>query len=581
MKIILIFPLCLLTFFGFAQNKVIIKDKIQISPNVNKSKILVAKEKESKYKLDKVVHPGDNISPDILKKGTALRNTLGGTKITTYISAVNNTGGSGSTKLNKPKDKGITETDDLICKNYSVSLNLNSQSFDAPLSDKMAHTYPGAAYNYNSYISNNTQPNHNQTQRNPIILQLASSTATGKKLLVNDPTKDNLQEATGSLKYSLPPQANNAFTSIEVQSIVNEATFALNVEAGGGGFGFSINAKLGFTRSSKKTYMSIDASQENYTITASLPDRAMGGFYKDSLENTKNENVYMSSVTYGRRVIGIIESELDANNMNAAVNANYNGFGVSANLGLKVLNEMSSGKTTVRLLFIGGKGDVISIPNPTEASVMTVINTWLQNTNAQAAVPVKYTFKNMRNVGMRWETVTDNINYDQCIPKPPVAAAPQPWDIKITLNSISNNKRESVKLGVQQFVGVGLNNNVWKNENAEKDVPILCWMQDWNGCQIPPHIDFNGPYRLGTERNYTITNDEYEQNPIVRVETRRIVMYATGVGGSKNANDKTSREDKRVKDIGGYTSYDVPVHVNGRIFKFNYSVIIKQRPPTQ
>ena len=580
MKTILTITLSIFCSLAFAQKKKVIEMDSKISKTVIETKIIPApKPKESKYKMEYGGNAG-NIEPSFTRNLNALKNNIGGTKITTYIEPINKFSSTTRAKTNKPKEKGTTEKDDLICKNYSVSLNLEAQSFDAPLSDKMAHTYPGAAYNYNDYISNNVQPRHNQSARNPIILQASSSTATGKYLLINDPTKVNLDEATGTLKYSLPSQANNAKTEIQVQSIVNEATFALNVEAGGGGFGFNIAGKLGIGYNNRKTYMSIDASQENYVITASIPDRAVGGFYKDSLENTKSTNVYMSSVTYGRRVIGIIESELDEKYMEAGVKASYSGFGVSANLGLDILDKMSSGKTTVRLLFIGGKGDVISVPNPTQASVLAVINSWLNNTNAQAAVPIKYTFKNMRHVGMRWETVTDNITYDQCVPKPPAAAIPQDWDIKFTLNSITNNKQESVKLGIQQFVGVETNNG-WKNENSGKDVPIICWMQDWKGCAPPPHIDFTSMYRLGTERNYTITNDQYEQNPLIRIETRRIVMYATGIGGKKNDNNTTTREDKRVKDIGGYTSYDVPVHVNGRIFKFSYTVFIKQRPSIQ
>ena len=56
-------------------------------------------------------------------------------------------------------------------------------------------------------------------------------------------------------------------------------------------------------------------------------------------------------------------------------------------------------------------------------------------------------------------------------------------------------------------------------------------------------------------------------------------MYATSIGGSKNENNKKSREDKRIKDLGHTTYIDVPVHVNGMIFTFNYKVDVMQRPP--
>ncbi len=502
---------------------------------------------------------------------------VGNTKIYTRIVPIDKIKATSKIdKKVKPKEKGTSEHDGLICKNYSVTLSPESESFDAPLADKMAYTYPGAGYNYNEYIKNNVQPREISSQRNPIILQVSSSSGNGKQKLVTDPTKNNLDEAVGQLKYSMPVQAPNLSTEVYVQSIVNDASFALNVEAGGGGFGFNVNAKFGIAYNSRKTYMSIDAKQKNYVITANLPTRAEGGFYQDAAENNSNENVFMSSVTYGRRVIGVIETELDQEQLAVGVKANYEGFGVNANLGLSILNQMNSAKTTIKLLFIGGNGDVITVPNPTEASVMAAINRWMTTTTSQSAVPIEYTFRNMRNVGMRWESVANNINYDQCIPKPPAAEAPKPWDITVTLNSISNNIREGVKLGIQQFANVSVDGNP-KGENSGNNKPIICWMQDWSGCQTPPQIDFTKPHRLGTTYRYTVENDEMDR-ALFRVDTKRIVTYRTSAGGSKNDNVNIPKYDIILKNIANdISTFDVPVHCNGRIFSFNYTVRVMQR----
>ncbi len=518
------------------------------------------------------------VSTELNKQGVrafaSMETKLDGTTIRTTISPVNAIQTSSSiVKSSKPRDKGTTEKNGRICKSYSVTLSPESESFDAPLADKMSFTYPGAAYNYNDYIKNNTSPPMNKSERNPIILQVSAASSTGDYILLEQPDHTTLNKAVGTLKYGIPAQANNLSTEIYVQSIVNNASFALNVEAGGGGFGFSANASLGVSYDSKKTYMSIDAKQKNYVITANRPDRAEGGFYKDAAENANTENVYMSSVTYGRRVIGVIETELDEQNMEMALQASYNGFGASANLGLGVIDKVSSGKTSVRLLFVGGKGDVITIPNPTQASVKAAIDKWMVNTDAQAAVPIEYTFRNMNDIGMRWESVTDNINYEQCVPIP---SAPKPWDISFTLNYITNNKGENVKLGVSQSVGVQTFEG-WKNENSGLNVPIICWMQDWAGCQIPPDIDFRQQYWVGTTRSYTISNDEYQENPLVRIDTKRIVTYRTSAGGSKNAEDQIPKYDLRLMDMGDSKTFDVPVHVNGRIFKFNYRVTSSQK----
>ncbi len=582
MKQLLLISLIFMSCLASAQ----VKKKVEMSPKTGpllKEKVNVppAKKKGPLVgggKLDKVYkHSMDNVAAGRFYRGNGIVNTMGKTKLTTYLTPV-----GGITAVNKtapkPRKKGTAEKDGLICTNYTISLSPESESFDAPLADKMSHTYPGAAYDYNKYISNNTQPAHNKTPRNPIILQLSSSSASGKKILVTDPTKDNLVEAAGTLKYSMPSRLPNLTTEITVQTIVNEATFALNVEAGGGGFGFKASGGFQLSYDSRKTYMSIDCKQKSYVITASPPDTATNGFYKDADENAKFTNVFMSSVTYGRRVIGVIETELDQESMGVTADLSYNGFGVSADLGLNVLDKLKRGKTKVRLLFIGGDGTVINVPDPTEASVMAKINSWLSTGESRQAVPIEYTFKNMNDVGMRWESVVSNISYDQCVPKPPPDAIPQPWDIKFTLNRITNNKREKVKLGVSQSVGVSVNGE-WKGENSNKNNPILCWMQDWNGCQSPPHIDFNSAHPVGNAvRNYSISNDEFQTNPVLRLENKRIVMYATGIGGSKDENNKTERSDWRIQDIGGYKNIDFPVHVNGRIFTFNYTIEVRQRP---
>ncbi|RYD81098.1 MAG: hypothetical protein EOP53_07120 [Sphingobacteriales bacterium] len=514
-------------------------------------------------------------TPRIFERLNPIENNMGRTKVSTYLVPVDKIN-SVNRREPKPKKKEVTEKDGYLCQNYSVTLSPESQSFDAPLAEKMSHTYPGAAYNYRQYISNNVQPQHLKSPRNPIILQVSSSSGSGKKILVADPTKDMLEEAVGQLKGSQPKAPVNLSTEITVQTIVNDASFALNVEAGGGGYGFKANAAFGLNYSSKKTYMSIDYKQKNFVITAFRPDTATGGFFKTEEENAKNENMYMSSVTYGRRVIGVIETENEQESMNVSADISYNGFGASANLGLGILNKLNTSKTTVRLMFIGGDATMINVPNPTEASVLAAINNWVSKTTTQAAVPIEYTFKNMNDVGMRWESVTSNITWEQCVPLPPPGEEAQPWDISFTLNDITNNKKEKVKLGISQSVGIEVNGK-WINENSGQDKPILCWMEDWKGCQVPPHIDFNIPHQIGTTRKYTISNDEFQTNPLLRIETKRIVMYATGIGGSKNANDKTQRLDKRIKDFDS-NPIKVPVHVNGRIFTFNYTVTIRQRP---
>lgn len=573
-KTVLLLFLMIIGGSVYAQDKIIIKnqtgDKLKRTPKSDKKGPILDKKWEvGTGKLN------TQVNNQRFYRANPLVTEIKGTKITTYIEPADSANPIKRTNKNKAKESAPYEKDGRICTPYSVSLNLESESFDAPLADKMSYTYPGAAYSYNEYIKNNTQPSNNKSPRHPIILQASSSSATGKQILVENPTKNNLDQAVGELKYSLPKEVNNLSTEIYVQSIVNEATFALNMEAGGGGYGAKASAKFGLNYDSKKTYMSIDAKQKNYVLTANLPDDAAGGFFKDEAENAKYDNVFMSSVTYGRRVIGVIETELETKTMEVGAKASYEGFGVSANLGLNILDKMNSEKTKVRLLYIGGNGSVIDVPNPvTAASVLAAINKWLNTASAQAAVPIEYTFRNMQNKPMRWESVTNNIAYEQCVAKA------EAYNISITLTSIGNNKKENAKLGISQSVGINVNGQ-WKNENSGLDKPIICWMEGWKGCQTPPDIDFRNDHVLnGLTRKYTITSDEYEQNPLLRIQTDRIVTYRTSVGGSKNEENRKQIYEKRLKDVGNGT-FDVPVHINGRIFTFKYKVEINQNTATK
>ncbi|MEO6670090.1 MAG: thiol-activated cytolysin family protein [Ferruginibacter sp.] len=530
--------------------------------------------------------PDGSKIPTKLLATKPLVTTLDGIKISTYLIPVNgNQSTSRKASDSKPRvrEKGECDQEGLDCKCYSVSLSPASENFDAPLADKMAFTYPGAAYNYSEYITNNTSPRHNQAARNPIILQVSSASGSGQQKLIADPTKNNLDEAVGKLKNALPAQASNLTTEINVQTIVNEATFALNVAAGGGGYGFKMNAKFGMTRDSKKTYMSIDAKQKNYVITANLPDRAAGGFYVDQNENNKNENVFMSSVTYGRRVIGVIETELDQESMEVGVKASYDGFGASANLGLGIVDKMSTAKTSVKLLFIGGKGDVITIPNPSASSVKAAIDGWLTNTSSQSAVPIEFTFRNMNNVGMRWESVANNIAYAQCVPKPPADVNPADIKYKISfkLFSIENQTdgNEDIHLGLHQMIAMqGAKGRVLA-DNFQKTKGYLVY---WGGYRMPgmPYEEprtFKRSTSPDKSAGFIVTQEDINNGASLKISTDYIAMVSTRALGKTNEKAISYSEEYSLQSVIADPSFrKQSINFNNRVFVFTYQIVAQK-----
>ncbi|MBC7510703.1 MAG: thiol-activated cytolysin family protein [Ferruginibacter sp.] len=577
MKKYMLIALPFFSFSALAQPPV----KIIISPPVKiADKIITTKDKSKGTDKSSGTYKPNHNFQNFLPSLPEVRTSIGGTGIRTKF--VSNGGVSDIKKMSpneKPKDKGTTNDGQSICHSYSIKLSSESETFDAPLSEKMDNLYPGAIYNYYTWMKDNVSPQSIKSPRNPIIVQLASSSAGGQMKLVNNPTSNELQSASGVLKSSMPARAPNSTTEIYVNSIVDEATFALNIEAGGGGFGFSANGKFGIAKNSRKTYLSIDAKQKSYTIQANLPEDSVYGFFKDQTVNSNSENLIISSVTYGRRVIGVIETEFESEGQQIDFSLKASAMGFTGNFGLGILNGLIRGKTSVKLFFIGGGGGMIEIPDPTEQSVMDKINNWMRSANSTEMVPVSFTFRNMKNEGMRWETATDNINYQQCVPVP---QKPKPIDqkVSVTLINISDSKREKVTLGVEQFVGINTQGN-WKKESSGLSKPIICWMEGWNGCQVPPNINFNsGPHSINSTFTYMVSEAEYASNPEFVVHTKRLVMYRTSAGGSKNAvgdykDDKYPVPDFkiRLKDIKGLLQ--VTVHIEGRIFTFSYRVSVE------
>lgn len=467
----------------------------------------------------------------------------------------------------KTKVTGTDSNNGQYCQSYNVQVSANSETFDVPYGTQASHIYPGAAYMYDEYYKNTVSPMHITWPRNPIYVQAASSSGSGKYELVEDPNAVTLNAATGKLKSSLPSTANNESTSINMVSIYDEADFYLKVNGGGGGFGFKADASFGIATTSKKSYFLIDAVQTFYTLNAIMPEGDTG-FFKDAPHNTDKNALFMASVSYGRRVIGVLETEFTNEKTFADFKASYTSGFAGGYAGLNMINSMNAQSTKVKMYFVGGNAAPIEVPNATEESVRNSINNFMRSANSQNAGPIKFTFRNMAMSGMRYESATDNFTYRQCVPLNPALR----YKITVDLMSIENSKNEDVKLWIRQWARFYVNNKLVLDPEYNIK-PLLYWADNPFDAPIyNPEAPRSFKRSTNIERSSTIqvSQDDIMNGAKLELMTDYIAMYATKIFGKTNESAKKKTVNIPLKDVitsgGGGKMTEVQINFNDRVF---------------
>ncbi len=582
-------PLLLAICFFASAN---LQAQIKKEPKVI-SKVIVVPMEPKKTEKPKVSKVGDlsKSLPDNgpLKKFLATlpekKKVVGGKTITTRLISE---GGFTATSRIKEAGKSVkpakkTEDEGQICQTYNVRASAESESFDLPYGTAAASIYPGAVYYYDDYYSNNVSPKPLEKPRNPIYVQAASSSGNGKSILVQEPSNRTLNEAIGQLKASQKKTATNESTSISMQAIYSEADFALNVTAGGGGFGYSAKAGFGISENSKHSYFMIDATQTFYTLTASLPENSDGAFFKDAAINGNNTVLYMATVSYGRRVIGVVETDFDSQEMYANFQAKFSAGLAQGSVGLDMLNSVTNSSTKVRLYFVGGQAAPIEIPSPTAASVQESINRYMRTTTSQDGVPIKFTFRNMKNEGMRYESATDNFTYQQCVPKKPE----QKYKVSVALQTISNEKYEEVKFGIVQMANLYVGGNMVVQPGVLPTAAMLCWKEAvsaekivYGGCEEPRNFKNNTSVNKLRNWDRQVLQKEMDGETYIELRTDYIAMYATKFAGKTNEMNPAKKEKVYLRDVitgkegGGSMRKEIKINFNGRVFTLAFLISV-------
>ncbi|MEZ4984484.1 MAG: thiol-activated cytolysin family protein [Saprospiraceae bacterium] len=233
--------------------------------------------------------------------------------------------------------------------------------------------------------------------------------------IVNQPERTSLNQAVANFYARHTTQAER--TSMQNMryyscAITNRSEFALKVGVGAHYTVFSAQADLEIKNARDYKTLYFEATKELFTISARPASEA--GFFESASESTSNLG-YISSVTYGVRIIAKVEVENTSESMQADLKASFEAGIAGVNVSLNNYKASSTAKTIVTLYAVGGRSDRIG--TCTVDNIESTIRNFLLSANYQVAQPIKLQFSTLEGRVMSFMDATDNFTYEVCKPK--------------------------------------------------------------------------------------------------------------------------------------------------------------------
>lgn len=313
----------------------------------------------------------------------------------------------GSEKTTKDYNKGW------LCTTKTIKVDINSDEFlTNGIGEQLQYIYPGAVYTYKSYFGGAYKPEN--SNRNPITLSISERNLNGSpNVIVNTPNKENIREGITTLWNRINGNVQTNYTTKYKTYEVHKTTdLNLAITGGGYGFGFKVNNEFKMKNSSDYKYFLVDVTKEYFTIDCSYPTN---GIFNNEQQNNNNELMYMNSVSYGIRILAMIETKIVNSEMSNKLAASYSAGTWGGNINLDLLLKEMSEETTVRMYAVGGASKELGLINSKEA-FDAAVNGFLKNSINLQAQPIRFTFKNMKDERVTASTATDYYTVQECVP---------------------------------------------------------------------------------------------------------------------------------------------------------------------
>lgn len=233
--------------------------------------------------------------------------------------------------------------------------------------------------------------------------------------VVSQPDRGTLNQAIANFYGRHTSQAER--TSMQNMryyscAITNASEFALKVGVGGHYAFFSAQAGMEIKNARDYKTLYFEATKELFTISARPATQA--GFFEATPADADKLG-YISSVTYGLRIIAKVEVENLQNSLQADLKAAFEAGIAGVDVSLSSYTASRTSKTFVTLYAVGGRSDRIG--TCTVDNIEATIQNFLLSANYQVAQPIKLQFSTLSGQVMRFMDATDDFTYELCEPK--------------------------------------------------------------------------------------------------------------------------------------------------------------------
>jgi len=276
--------------------------------------------------------------------------------------------------------------------------------------------YPGAIYTYNDFMMGNVMNPIGEGKRNPITLT-TDNTNTSGPVMVTVPSLNPSEGSVNTAKQSMVQNFSTTTTAASMQYQYTysqtDAALAMNLSAGGAYSGFSAGGGFSLNKDDHHLYITYDYVIPMYTISTTIPTT---GFFTDAAITQTPNLIWLSSVTYGTRILANICVDESSLKNTAFVKFKY---GDPDKAGVKVdadfLMQNKEAKYTINTYVVGT--DVKALTNATSVEELkTFINSVLSRLSNQTAKPISYTMASMSSELIGIKSYTDEYVVKNCVP---------------------------------------------------------------------------------------------------------------------------------------------------------------------
>jgi len=335
-----------------------------------------------------------------------------------------------------------------------------------------------------------------RTYRNPLTITVtdlvSTDAAASYSKKVNDPTLANVTDAISSIlnqNLSVEQPAKITYSQTTMSSL-EEAFLKLGASykwATGNVSGSFQTSSLNYRTSYMVRYV-----QSYYTVSSETPSdpasfisrRASFNAFRNYVDNT-NPPTFISSVTYGRELWMLIESNYEASEIKATLNAAFSAGFASGALDLNAEQKKVLNESNIQILILGGGGRpaVEVVAGDHVSKLKDYLLAGANYSKTSPGVIISYTVRYLKdNDVARVSSSTDyTIKTNQAAPETilltgirvtwKTAGDDKDWNTQPTVVVYDKNGRV---IGNYACCSSDRNGDKWENNRSEtRDIPIL------------------------------------------------------------------------------------------------------------